>query len=110
MDRGRVAVEICIESVDDAVTAAGGGADRVELNAALALGGLTPSLGTLVEVRRAVTVPVVAMARPRAGGFCYSDAEFRTLRRDAELSLEHGADGVAFGILSSGGRVDVARC
>ena len=110
MDRARVIVEICIASVDDAVTAAGGGADRVELNAALELGGLTPSLGTLVEVRSVATVPVVAMARPRPGGFCYSEAEFRTLRRDVDLALDHGADGVAFGVLTPDGRVDVRRC
>jgi copper homeostasis protein len=110
MDRPRVTIEICIASVDDAVTAAVGGADRVELNAALDLGGLTPSLGTLLEVRSAVSLPVVAMARPRSGGFCYSEAEFRTLRRDIDLALEHGADGVAFGILTPDGRVDIPRC
>jgi copper homeostasis protein len=106
----RITVEICIASVGDAVTAAGGGADRVELNAALELGGLTPSLGTLLEVRQAVTLPIIVMARPRPGGFCYSEAEFRTLRRDVDLALEHGADGVAFGVLTEAGRVDVPRC
>jgi copper homeostasis protein len=110
MSRARVTVEICIASVEDAATAAAGGADRVELNAALELGGLTPSLGTLLEVRRAVAVPVIVMARPRPGGFCYSDAEFRTLRRDVDLALDHGADGIAFGVLASDGRVDVPRC
>jgi copper homeostasis protein len=110
MDRTRITVEICIASVDDAVTAAEGSADRVELNAALELGGLTPSLGTLLEVRRAVTLPVVVMARPRPGGFCYTDGEFGTLRRDIDLALEHGVDGVAFGILTERGRVDVPRC
>jgi copper homeostasis protein len=110
MDRAHVTVEICIASVEDAVTAAGGGADRVELNAALELGGLTPSLGTLLEVRQTVTLPVIVMARPRPGGFCYSEAEFRTLRRDVDLALEHVADGIAFGVLTPDGRVDVSRC
>jgi copper homeostasis protein len=110
MGRPRVTVEICIASVDDAVAAAGGGADRVELNAALEVGGLTPSLGTLLEVRSAVSLPVIAMARPRPGGFCYSGAEFRTLRRDVDVALDHGADGVAFGLLTPDGRVDVRQC
>ncbi len=105
-----VLVEIAIASVEGAVTAAGGGADRVELNAALALGGLTPSLGSLLEVKAAVRLPVIAMARPRAAGFAYSDAEFRTLCRDAELLLAHGADGIAFGVSRSDGSVDVQRC
>ena len=48
----RVLLEICVASVDDALTAVEGGADRLELNTALALGGLTPSAGLMVEVRR----------------------------------------------------------
>ena len=107
-----ILLEICVESVADARAAAEGGADRLELNSALALDGLTPSLGLLREVRRAVgrRFPVIAMARPRAGDFCYDDADFRVLRRDVDLLLENGADGVAFGILTPGGDIDVKRC
>src|SRR5262245_66208957 len=50
------------------------------------------------------------MARPRPGGFAYSPADFRVLRRDVDLALEHGADGIAFGVLTEDGRVDAARC
>jgi copper homeostasis protein len=106
----RILLEVAVASVEDAVAAQSGGADRVELNTALAVGGMTPSLGWLIEVRQAVTVPIWAMVRPRAGGFFYSDAEFRAMRRDAELLLEHGADGIVFGVLNDDGAVDVARC
>jgi copper homeostasis protein len=109
-ERKRLLLEVCVESVEDALAANAGGADRLELNAALALGGLTPSLGALAEVVRAVPLPVIAMARPRPGGFCYSEADFRTLRRDADFLLAHGAAGVAFGILHEDGRIDAARC
>lgn len=107
-----VILEVCVESVADAAAAAAGGAGRIELNSALALDGLTPSAGLLDEVRRAVgrRFPVVAMARPRAGDFCYDDSEFRVLLRDVELLLANGADGIAFGVLTPGGDVDVARC
>jgi copper homeostasis protein len=107
-----VLLEVCVESVDDAKAAARGGAGRIELNAALTLDGLTPSIGLLAEVRRAVGArfPVIAMARPRAGDFVYSDSEFRVLLRDAALALEHGADGIAFGILTASGDVDMKRC
>jgi copper homeostasis protein len=109
--RGRpspVLLEVCVESVADAAVAVAGGADRLELNCALALDGLTPSLGLLAEVRRAVgaRLPIVAMARPRAGDFCYDEAEVRVLRRDVGLLLEHGADGIAFGMLTPDGDVD----
>jgi copper homeostasis protein len=108
----RVVLEVCVDSVADAAAAAAGGADRLELNAALALDGLTPSLGLLAEVRRTVgtRVPVVAMARPRAGDFRYDDGDFRVLCRDVGLLLEHGADGIAFGVLTADGCVDVPRC
>jgi copper homeostasis protein CutC len=106
----RMLLEICVASVEDALAARDGGADRTELNAGLALGGLTPSLGMLKEVRQAVEVPLVAMIRPRPGGFCYSPREFAVLRRDVDAVLEHGADGIVFGILREDGTVDADRC
>ncbi len=86
------------------------GADRVELNCAVELGGLTPSLGCVEQVMQRISIPVIAMARPRASGFCYSDREFATLMRDAELMLAAGVHGIAFGVLDQQRRVDVARC
>src|SRR5262245_14578364 len=106
----RVPVDVAVASVEDALAARAGGADRLELNAALALGGLTPSLGTVVEVRAAVALPVLVMIRPRPGGFAYSDADFKVMQRDADLALEHGADGIVLGILTADGRVDAERC
>src|SRR5262245_17457027 len=108
--RRPILLEVAIASVEDAQTAQEGGADRVELNAALALGGLTPSLALLGEARQAVSLPLVVMARPRPGGFCYSAAEFRVLLRDIEIALSHGADGIAFGVLTDGGAIDLDRC
>lgn len=108
--QNHICVEICIASVEDAIVAAQGGAGCVELNAALELGGLTPSLGLLREVRQAVDLPIVAMIRPRPGGFCYSEAEFRVIRREIDLVMENGADGIAFGMLRPDGRIDADRC
>ncbi|HWG45593.1 MAG TPA: copper homeostasis protein CutC [Gemmataceae bacterium] len=105
-----ILLEIAIASVEDALTAHAGGADRLELNAALALGGLTPSLGTLIEVKQAVARPVMVMIRPRRGGFCYSAADFRVMQRDIDLSLAHGADGIVLGVLTAEGRIDLVRC
>lgn len=109
-DQTSVLLEVAIASLDDAVTAQQGGADRLELNSALSLGGLTPSLGTLIEIKAAVDLPAMAMVRPRAGGFHYSKAEFAVMRRDVDLLLEHGADGIVFGILHETGKLDLERC
>jgi copper homeostasis protein len=102
-------LEICCGSIDDAIQAQAGGAQRVELCSALFLGGLTPSLGTIQVARQELTIPIMAMVRPRGGGFCYTDAEFATMERDAEALLANGADGIVFGILKEDGEIDLAR-
>ena len=105
----KVLIEVCCGSIDDVLAAAAGGADRVELNSAFFLGGLTPSLGTLQECKARVGIPVIAMVRPRYGGMCYSDAEFATMLRDAAIFVEAGADGIVFGFLRNDGRIDSER-
>jgi copper homeostasis protein len=96
--------------VDDAVEAERGGADRVELNSAIFLGGLTPSLGSIIEAKKRLNIPIMVMVRPRAGGFCYTQAEMEVMQRDAKLAVEHSADGLVFGILTAEGSVDTERC
>ena len=64
-------VEICCGSYSDALSAAHAGATRIELNSALSLGGLTPSLATLIKVKQDTSLKVIAMVRPRGAGFCY---------------------------------------
>lgn len=105
----KITLEICCGSFEDAKAAQDGGADRIELNSALYLGGLTPSLGTLLLAKEQCTIPVVAMVRPRGGGFCYSEAEFEVMLRDARILLEHGADGIVFGFLHSDTTLDTKR-
>lgn len=97
--QSHIQLEVCVASVDDAVAACRGGSDRIELNMGLELGGLTPSVGLLEEVKQAVDIPVVAMVRPTPGGFCYAPSELRLMMRDAELLLAAGADGIVCGVL-----------
>lgn len=106
----RLMLEIAVATLDDALAAAAGGADRLELNTALALGGLTPSPGLLSEVKKHVRLPVMVMVRPRPGGFCYTETEFQVLCHDVDWALQAGADGIVFGILRPDGAVDIPRC
>lgn len=106
----RIMLEVAIGSADDAVIAQANGANRLELCAALSLGGLTPSLGMIESVRRASRLPLMVLIRPRPAGFCYSEAEFTTMCRDTEIAIGAGADGIVFGILTTDGEVDVPRC
>lgn len=103
-------MEVCCGSAEDVLAAAAGGADRVELNSCLFHGGLTPSIGELIVCKQRVSIPVMAMVRPRQGGFCYTEAEFATAMADAEQLLRFGADGLVFGFLHEDGSLDVERC
>lgn len=106
-----IIIEICCGSTEDAISAWKGGAKRVELNSNLFHGGLTPTLGSLVAVKKhCPDLKVMCMSRPREGGFCYTDLEFETMLEDARLMLSHGADGIVFGILNPDGTIDKERC
>jgi copper homeostasis protein len=110
MPKQEILVEICCGSLEDTLEAERGGADRVELCSALFLGGLTPSLGTVIEAKARVKIPIMVMIRPRAGGFCYTEPEMAVMERDTLLAVERGADGIVFGILKADGSIDEERC
>lgn len=106
----KILIEVCCGSIDDAVQAQKGGADRIELNSCLFHGGLTPSIGTLIETKKYLDIPVMVMVRPRGGGFCYTEHEFEVAMQDAKKALEYGADGIVFGFLHEDGAIDLKRC
>ena len=105
----RYTLEVCCGSVYDVLEAQRGGADRVELNACLMLGGLTPSIGALIAAKKLSKLPIMTMVRPRQAGFCYTDTEYATALADAEQLLAHGSDGLVFGFLDAEGNLDVKR-
>jgi len=105
----RVTVEICVDSIESALAADRGGADRIELCSNLAEGGVTPSAGLIATVLSKVSLAVFVMIRPRGGDFCYSADEFKAMQQDVATAKQLGADGVVFGLLNEDGRVDVAR-
>lgn len=102
-------IEICCGSYEDALNAYNGGAKRIELNSALHLGGLTPSLATLQLTKQNTDLKVISMVRPRGAGFHYTEAEFEVMKKDAELLMENGSDGLAFGFLDADGHIDVKQ-
>lgn len=102
-------VEVCVDSVESAEAAQQGGADRVELCAALIEGGVTPSAGAMEAARERLRIDIQMMVRPRGGDFLYSDAEFEVMTRDVDLAKRVGASGVVFGLLDRDGGVDAER-
>jgi copper homeostasis protein len=103
-------VEVCVDSLEAALIAEKSGADRLELNLALELDGLTPSPGLVQSVLEQVNLPVITMVRPRSGDFFYRPDEWTTMLRSAAWLLEAGVAGVAFGALNDNRTVDRRRC
>jgi copper homeostasis protein len=102
-----ILIEAAVESLDDALAAISGGADRLELCADLDAGGTTPAPARVAGVLARVNVPVLVMIRPRPGDFVYSRTELDRMRDDIAIALELGAAGVVLGALDRSGRVDV---
>jgi copper homeostasis protein len=107
--RNHVILEVCVDSIESALAADRGGADRVELCSSLLEGGLTPSPGVISTVLGKVSLGVFVMIRPRGGDFCYSNDEFRAMEQDVLTAKQLGVNGVVFGILTEDGQVDMGR-
>ena len=90
-------VEICCGSYQDGISAYKGGAKRIELNSALSVGGLTPSVVALRRLKKETDLKVMCMVRPRASGFCYDKTDTDIMMEEAKMLLEQGADGIVFG-------------
>lgn len=102
-------IETCCSTHEDAIESMRAGIQRIELNAALALGGLTPPVSLLRRIKQDTHLSVMAMLRPREGGMAYRPSEFQTMEYDLEALLDAGADGVVFGILNTDGSIDLKR-
>ncbi len=100
-----VDTEVCVDSTAGARAAALGGADRIELCAALEIGGITPSAGMLESV--VDIIPTHVLIRPRGGDFHYDKYEIRVMAKDIEHAIDRGAESVVIGALTAAGDVDL---
>lgn len=101
-------LEAIAQSHADVRVAVSIGADRVELCQGLALGGLTPSIGTLEHALEAADgeLEVHPLIRVRGGNFAYSADEIRVMALDIAAFVAAGAHGVVIGALDASGRFD----
>lgn len=100
--------EICVESYEGAKIASDLAYTSVEINSALDLGGLTPTLGLIRQIAP-LKIEKNCMLRPRAGGFCYTESEYATMLADLDILLQADIDGVVFGFLNSDFLIDKQR-
>ncbi len=103
-------LEICAGSVESAIAARDGGAQRIELCAALEVGGVTPSAGLIAEARKIEGLVLNVIIRPRGGDFLYNEHEAACMEQDIRTCRELGVDGVVIGALTAEGDIDTTLC
>jgi len=103
----KIGLEVCVDGPAGLMAAVRGGASRIELCSALALGGLTPSPGFM---RLAATTGVDAypMLRPHPGPFVYGSADLDVIHGDLEAVKAAGLSGAVIGANLAFGDLDLA--
>lgn len=96
-------LECCVDSVESAIEAKKGGANRIELCSGLVIGGLSPSKALFEAVRENVDIRIHTLLRSRFGDFCYTNYEHELLKKEVRMFRELGADGVVIGTLRPDG-------
>lgn len=99
--------EACVETFEEAVLAQKLGANRIELCSDLANDGLTPSYYLMQKCCSELKIPVMVMARPRAGNFVFSEQEIEQTKKDIDLAKKAGAAGIVLGLLNKKNEIDV---
>lgn len=102
----RYTLEVCVDSVESAVAAERGGADRLELCGNLVIGGTTPGINLFRQVREHCSLPVFVLIRPRYGDFLYTEHEVQIMEKDIRMFKSCGADGIVTGCLCADGSLD----
>ena len=63
----RTRLEVCIDSVESAMIAQEGGADRLEICSNLVIGGTTPGVSQFKQIRKVCDIDLNVLIRPRFG-------------------------------------------
>ena len=99
--------EACVESFEKALEAQSNGANRIELCENLAVGGTTPSYGTVKICLEKLNIPIFPMIRARGGNFVYSKDEIEIMKEDIKIFKDLGVKGVVLGCLTSDNKIDL---
>ena len=102
-------LECCVDSVESAINAKSGGASRIELCSNLIIGGTTPDIALVGEIRKHTDIRIHALIRPRFGDFCYSKYEMEIMKSQIRALKEAGVEGVVIGVLDEDGNLDIPK-
>jgi copper homeostasis protein len=109
MEKNKQILEVCVDSVDNALAAQSAGAYRIEFCANLPEGGTTPSSAHIEIARKRLHIKLYVIIRPRGGDFLYNDMEFEIMKSDIHFCGKTGCDGVVIGMLHRDGTIDKER-
>ncbi len=101
-------LECCVDSVESAINAANGGASRLELCSNLVIGGTTPDVALVKEIKKHTDIRIHALIRPRFGDFCYTEHEVEIMKAQIRALKEAGVEGVVIGALDEEGNINVS--
>ena len=102
-------IEIACANFESVQNAHNAGADRIELCAALDVGGITPSFGLIKKAIELFRNNVFVLIRPREGDFVYSESELEIMLDDIHLAKEMGVGGIVSGVLLQNNKIDIER-
>ena len=102
-------LETCADSVQSAIEAKKGGANRIELCSNLVIGGTSPGESLFRQVKEQTGLNVRVLLRPRFGDFCYDNYEFRMILDEVRMFRKLGADGIVIGILNPDGTLNMEQ-
>ena len=107
MEKEKTVLEVCTDSIESAIAAKKGGADRIELCSNLIIGGTTPDTKMYRIIQNEAGIPARILIRPRFGDFCYSKYEKELILEQIQAFREEGAQGVVIGALLPDGSFDL---
>jgi len=100
-------LEVIACTVEDAIEAERGGADRLEVISRFDVGGLTPSPGLVREIKAKVSIPLRVMLRENEGYGVAGKMEIENLCAAAREFNKIGVDGVVLGFLRDETEIDL---
>lgn len=103
-------LEVIAFDLFSCLVAENAGAHRIELCANPHEGGTTPSFGMMRMARKASSIQLFPIIRPRGGDFLYDKAEFLSMIEDIKIAKNEGCDGVVIGMLKKDGAIDIDAC
>jgi len=100
-------LEIIVETLEDAMAAEKGGATQLDLKAHYPSGGITPTIGTVMNIIRKVKIPIVMMVRPHARSFSLTAGDIAIASSDIQFGRVMGVQDFMFGCMTPEGKMDI---